>query len=119
MRGLLVGGTKHILTWEDTADRNRVFPVVTDSSPAHFSAQSALNRGLAGGTRRGRDRNALRGFVAPRPALLAASGSACERFRWRGDVGLTLREYRSLEVGELNFTHDLYERIVEVCGWPR
>ena len=26
---------------------------------------------------------------------------------------------RSLEAGELHITNDLYERIVELCGWPR
>jgi len=31
----------------------------------------------------------------------------------------TLAEYRSLEAGELHITNDLYERIVELCGWPR
>ena len=34
-------------------------------------------------------------------------------------LGLTLREYGALEVGELNMTSDLYERIVDLCGWPR
>ena len=33
-----------------------------------------------------------------------------------GHLGLTLREYRALEVGELTITSDL---IVELCGWPR
>ena len=36
-----------------------------------------------------------------------------------GLLGLTLTEYRALEAGELWITSDLYERIVEVCGWPR
>ncbi len=39
--------------------------------------------------------------------------------RWRDPLGLTLREYRSLEAGELHITFDLYERIVALCGWPR
>jgi hypothetical protein len=29
------------------------------------------------------------------------------------------RAYRELEAGELHITNDLYERIVELCGWPR
>jgi hypothetical protein len=36
-----------------------------------------------------------------------------------GRLHLTLRQYRALEVGELHIPNDLYERIVEVCGWPR
>lgn len=36
-----------------------------------------------------------------------------------GRLGLTLAKYRSLEAGELNISFDLYERIVELCGWPR
>jgi hypothetical protein len=36
-----------------------------------------------------------------------------------GRLGLTLAEYRALEAGELRTTNDLYERIVELCGWPR
>ena len=36
-----------------------------------------------------------------------------------GRLGLTLAEYRALEAGELHITFDLYERIVELCGWPR
>jgi hypothetical protein len=36
-----------------------------------------------------------------------------------GRLGLTLAEYRALEAGELHITFDLYERIVESCGWPR
>jgi hypothetical protein len=36
-----------------------------------------------------------------------------------GRLGLTLTEYRELEASELHITFDLYERIVEVCGWPR
>ena len=35
-----------------------------------------------------------------------------------GHLGLTLREYRALELGELNITSDLYERICDVRGWP-
>ena len=47
-----------------------------------------------------------------------------ERLRLRevqmpGRLGLTLRQYRALEDGELHITNDLYERIVELCGWPR
>jgi hypothetical protein len=36
-----------------------------------------------------------------------------------GRLHLTLREYRSLEAGELHITNDLYERIADLCGWPR
>ena len=36
-----------------------------------------------------------------------------------GRLGLTLAQYRLLEAGELHITNDLYERIVELCGWPR
>jgi hypothetical protein len=35
-----------------------------------------------------------------------------------GRLHLTLREYRSLEAGEMHISCDLYERIVELCGWP-
>ena len=34
-------------------------------------------------------------------------------------LGLSRREYRELEAGRLWISNDLYERIVEVCGWPR
>jgi len=34
-------------------------------------------------------------------------------------LGLTLADYRALESGELHIVSDLYERIVELCGWPR
>jgi hypothetical protein len=36
---------------------------------------------------------------------------------WR--LGLTLQQYRKLEAGDLWINYDLYERICEVCGWPR
>ena len=36
-----------------------------------------------------------------------------------GRLGLTLAEYRALEAGEKHISSDLYERIVELCGWPR
>ena len=36
-----------------------------------------------------------------------------------GHLQLTLSEYRALEAGELHITNDLYECIVELCGWPR
>lgn len=36
-----------------------------------------------------------------------------------GRLGLTLAEYRELEAGEMHITFDLYERIVDLCGWPR
>ena len=35
-----------------------------------------------------------------------------------GRLGLTLTEYRALEAGELWIDYALYERIVELCGWP-
>jgi hypothetical protein len=34
-------------------------------------------------------------------------------------VSLTLTDYRALEAGELHITNNLYERIVDLCGWPR
>jgi hypothetical protein len=34
-------------------------------------------------------------------------------------LGLSRREYRELESGRLNISYELYERIVDVCGWPR
>jgi DNA-binding XRE family transcriptional regulator len=34
-------------------------------------------------------------------------------------LGLTRRQYRELEAGRLNISYELYERICEVCGWPR
>ena len=36
-----------------------------------------------------------------------------------GRHGLTLAEYRTLEAWEMHVTNDLYERIVELCGWRR
>ena len=36
-----------------------------------------------------------------------------------GRLGLNLTEYRALEAGELSITNDIYERIVDLCGWPR
>jgi hypothetical protein len=36
-----------------------------------------------------------------------------------GRLHLTLRQYRFLEAGELHITFDLYERTIELCGWPR
>ncbi len=36
-----------------------------------------------------------------------------------GRLHLTLGEHRVLEAGELNISNDLYERMVELCGWPR
>ena len=36
-----------------------------------------------------------------------------------GRLELTLRQYRALEAGELWIDYDLYERIVDLCGWPR
>jgi hypothetical protein len=34
-------------------------------------------------------------------------------------LGLTVREYRELEAGDAAITSDLWERMVEVFGWPR
>jgi hypothetical protein len=45
--------------------------------------------------------------------------NGCGRCRWRAGKELTLAEHRALEAGELHVTNDLYERIVELCGWPR
>lgn len=36
-----------------------------------------------------------------------------------GRLGLTLALNRALERGELDISFDLYERIVDLCGWPR
>ena len=36
-----------------------------------------------------------------------------------GRQGLTLTEYRALEVGELHIDYGLYLRITDLCGWPR
>ena len=36
-----------------------------------------------------------------------------------GRLGLTLRQYRAFEVGELWIDYDLYLRITEICGWPQ
>ena len=36
-----------------------------------------------------------------------------------GRLGLTLTEFRALEVGELPIDFDLYLRITDLCGWPR
>jgi hypothetical protein len=35
-----------------------------------------------------------------------------------GRLGPTFAEYRALEAGELHITNDLYELVVELCGWP-
>jgi hypothetical protein len=35
-----------------------------------------------------------------------------------GLLHLTLRQYRALEAGELWIDYGLYERVVELCGWP-
>jgi hypothetical protein len=57
------------------------------------------------------------------PALIQHLPAHRERLGERpvqvaGMLGLTLREYRALEVGELFITNDLFERICDVCGWP-
>ena len=36
-----------------------------------------------------------------------------------GMLHLTFRQYQELEAGQLWIDFDLYERIVELCGWPR
>ena len=47
------------------------------------------------------------------------AGMGLREVQMAGRLRLTLREYRALEAGELHISNDLYERIVEVCGWPR
>ena len=34
-------------------------------------------------------------------------------------LGLTVREYRALEAGDATVTPDVWERMVEVFGWPQ
>jgi predicted transcriptional regulator len=34
-------------------------------------------------------------------------------------LGITRPQYRELEAGRLQIDNDLFERIIEVCGWPR
>lgn len=36
-----------------------------------------------------------------------------------GHLHLTFRQYQALEAGELHISFDLYERIVDLCGWPK
>ena len=36
-----------------------------------------------------------------------------------GRLGLTLTDYRAFEAGALLIDYDLYERIVDLCGWPK
>ena len=36
-----------------------------------------------------------------------------------GRLRLTMTEYQALEAGELHIDYDLYERIVDLCGWPK
>ena len=36
-----------------------------------------------------------------------------------GRLGLTLTAYQALEAGELHIDYDLYERLVDLCGWPK
>jgi hypothetical protein len=38
---------------------------------------------------------------------------------WLGAHPTDAPAFRSFEVGELHITNDLYERIVELCGWPK
>ena len=57
------------------------------------------------------------------PALIQHLPADRERLVLRpvqmaGRLGLTLTEYRALEVGEVRITSDLFERICDVCGWP-
>jgi plasmid maintenance system antidote protein VapI len=33
-------------------------------------------------------------------------------------LGLTVREYRALEAGDASITPDLWDRMVDVFGWP-
>ena len=58
------------------------------------------------------------------PILVQHLPRDCDRMGLRpvqmaGRLGLTLTEYRALETGELHITNGLYERIVELCGWPK
>jgi len=41
------------------------------------------------------------------------------RCRWAGRLELTFRQYQALEAGDLHISSDLYERMVDLCGWPR
>ena len=34
-------------------------------------------------------------------------------------LGISRPDYKELEAGRLFISNDLYERIIEVCGWPR
>lgn len=58
------------------------------------------------------------------PALIQHLAADRERLGLRpvqmaGMLGLTLAQYRALEVGEFRITSELFERICDVCGWPR
>ena len=57
------------------------------------------------------------------PALIEHLPADRERLGLRevqmaGMLGLTLRECRDLEAGNLWLSYDLCERICDVCGWP-
>lgn len=57
------------------------------------------------------------------PALIAHLPADRERLGLRpvqmaARLGLTLRDYRALEAGELQLDYELFERIWTVCGWP-
>lgn len=51
------------------------------------------------------------------PADRERLGLSVGQMAWR--LGLTIQEYRELEADELRISFDPYERIVEVCGWPK
>ena len=58
------------------------------------------------------------------PALIARLPADRRRLGLRpvqmaGHLHLTYRQYLALEAGELKIDNALFERIVDVCGWPR
>ena len=81
------------------------------------------NVGWADSTQRSnRQRDRVRFDVLPmliRHLPAARKRLGLREVQMAGQLGLTLREYRALELGELNISSDLYERICDVCGWPR
>jgi hypothetical protein len=61
---------------------------------------------------------------APRPPWSSvsprtASAWGSREVQMAGLLHLTFRQYQELEAGDLWISFDLYERIVELCGWPR
>ena len=57
------------------------------------------------------------------PALIARLPKDRKRLGLRpvqmaGMLHLTYRKYLALEAGEMEIDNELYERIVDVCGWP-